>query len=338
MSSDLIRIGHGSGGRLSRDLINQVFVKHFSNSTLDQLSDAAWLNTHNEALAFTTDSYVIDPIFFPGGDIGQLAVSGTVNDLCVTGANPLYISAGFIIEEGFPVKDLEKLAASMAKEAKEAGIQIVTGDTKVVRKGQCDKLFINTSGIGSIPSDRMHLKENNSIVPGDKIIVTGTLGDHAIAILSARENLNLDEDIISDASPLNSLTEKILEFPKEIRFMRDITRGGLATILVETCEKKSYGIEVYENSIPVRQSVQSVCELYGFDPMYLANEGKIMIVVTSGSEQKVLNRIKQDPKGHKASVIGTITEANAGKAIMISSIGGKRMIDMLSGEMLPRIC
>lgn len=338
MSSDLIRIGHGSGGRLSRELIYRIFVKHFSNPALDKLSDAAWLKAHDNELAFTTDSYVIDPIFFPGGDIGQLAVSGTVNDLCVAGAKPLYMSAGFIIEEGFSISDLERIAESMAQEAREAGIQIVTGDTKVVKKGQCDKLFINTSGIGTVSPDRIHLKEADSIVPGDKIIVTGTLGDHAIAILSARENLNLDEKIISDATPLNSLTEKILKIPEEIRFMRDITRGGLATILVETCEKKSFGIEVHENAIPVHQSVRSVCELYGFDPMYLANEGKIMLIVKAGSEQTVLNRIKKDPDGQKASIIGEITETNPGKAVMISSIGGKRMIDMLSGEMLPRIC
>jgi hydrogenase expression/formation protein HypE len=336
--NDLIRIGHGSGGRLSRELIDHVFVKHFSNPLLDQLSDAAYLKSTNEALAFTTDSYVIDPIFFPGGDIGQLAVSGTVNDLCVSGAKPLYMSTGFIIEEGFSISELEKIAGSMAKEAKIAGIQIVTGDTKVVKKGQCDKIFINTSGIGVISDDRLHLKDIGTITPGDKIIVTGTLGDHAIAILCARENLKLDEKIVSDATPLNSLTEKILENPEDIKFMRDITRGGLATILVETCEKKPFGIQVNEKAVPVHQSVQSVCDLYGFDPMYLANEGKIMIVVKSGEEESVLSRIRLDNKGQEAAIIGEITETNRGKAVMISSIGGKRMIDMLSGEMLPRIC
>lgn len=338
MSSNLIRIGHGSGGRLSRDLINQVFVKHFTNNTLDQLGDAAWLNTTNQTLAFTTDSYVIDPIFFPGGDIGQLAISGTINDLCVTGARPLYISAAFIIEEGFLISELEKIAVSMAKEAQKAGIQIVTGDTKVVKKGQCDKLFINTSGIGIISPERLHLKDGNLVSPGDKIIVTGTLGDHAIAILSAREKLQLDEEIISDAAPLNALTELILEKPDEIRFMRDITRGGLGTILVETCEKKLYGIKVREKDIPVHRSVQSVCDLYGFDPIYLANEGKIMLIVKAGSESSVIRRIQKNRKGENAAIIGEITGTNQGKAVMVSSIGGKRMIDMLSGEMLPRIC
>jgi hydrogenase expression/formation protein HypE len=338
MSSDLIRIGHGSGGRLSRELIDQVFVKHFSNPVLDRLSDAANLKSTNEALAFTTDSYVIDPIFFPGGDIGQLAVSGTVNDLCVAGAKPLYLSAGFIIEEGFSITDLKKIAVSMAEEASAAGIQIVTGDTKVVKKGQCDKIFINTSGIGVISPDRLHLKDSDTITPGDKIIISGTIGDHAIAILSARENLKLDEEIVSDATPLNSLTEKILENPKDIKFMRDITRGGLATILVETCERKKFGIQIDEKTLPVHQSVQSVCDLYGFDPMYLANEGKIMIIVKSGTEESILSRIRKDTYGQEAAIIGEITRTNPGKAVMISSIGGKRMIDMLSGEMLPRIC
>lgn len=338
MKSDLIRIGHGSGGRLTRELINEVFVKQFSNPTLNELSDSAWLSPQNDELAFTTDSYVIDPVFFPGGDIGQLAVSGTINDLCVTGAKPMYLSAGFIIEEGFPISELQKIASSMAEEAESAGVYIVTGDTKVVKKGQCDKVFINTSGIGIIGPERVHLRNVGGINPGDRIIVTGTLGDHSIAILAARENLNLDQDIISDASPLNILTEKILQNPEEIRFMRDITRGGLATILVETCENKSFGIQIYEKYIPVKQSVRSICELYGFDPLYLANEGKLMVIVASDAAEKVMDRIKNDDHGKDAAAVGEITANNSGKAVMISSIGGKRMIDMLSGEMLPRIC
>lgn len=338
MQQKLILIGHGSGGRLSRDLIHNIFIRHFSNNILNSLSDAAWITSLDLNLAFTTDSYVVDPIFFPGGDIGQLAVSGTVNDLAVSGAIPKFLSAGFIIEEGFAIDDLEKIAISMAREAETAGVEIITGDTKVVKRGQCDKVFINTSGIGVFPSDRVHLKEGSSIRPDDKIIVTGTLGDHAIAILSARENLQLDEEIISDAAPLNTLTETILKEPAEIRFMRDITRGGLATILVETCEKKNFGIQVNEDNLPIRQSVQSVCDLYGFDPMYLANEGKIMVIVKAGSEEFVLQRIREDENGRHAAIVGEVTEVNPGKAVMLSSIGGKRMIDMLSGEMLPRIC
>jgi hydrogenase expression/formation protein HypE len=338
MNQEIIRIGHGSGGRLSRELIHQVFLKHFSNPVLNQLGDAAWLDPQNLPLAFTTDSYVIDPVFFPGGDIGQLAVSGTVNDLCVAGAQPVWMSAGFIIEEGFLISDLEEIAISMARESVRAGISIVAGDTKVVKRGQCDKIFINTSGIGILPKSRLHLKEGGDVHPGDKIIVTGTLGNHSIAVLSAREGLHLEENITSDAMPLNSLTEKILEIPDEIRFMRDITRGGLATILVETCENKSFGIQIHENKIPVNRSVRSVCELYGFDPVYLANEGKIMLVVRQGSEEQVLSRIKTHEYGKDAAIIGEITDTNPGKAVIISSIGGRRMIDMLSGEMLPRIC
>lgn len=338
MHNKQILIGHGSGGRLSRELITEVFVKHFSNETLNTLGDASWLKCSSDQIAFTTDSYVIDPIFFPGGDIGQLAVSGTVNDLSVAGADPAFLSAGFILEEGFPIAQLEKIVISMAHEAEQAGVTIVTGDTKVVKRGQCDKLFINTSGVGFIPEGRNHLRLGNTITPRDKIIITGTLGDHAIAILSARENLKLDEDIRSDAAPLNSLTKKALRNADEIRLMRDITRGGLATVLVEVCEKKKYGMIIYEEKIPVRKSVRSICELYGFDPLYLANEGKILMIVKQGAEDAVLGRLREDPKAKEATIIGEITEENASKVVMKSSIGGKRMIDMLSGEILPRIC
>lgn len=333
-----ILIGHGSGGRLSRELINEIFVRHFSNEALNSLGDSSVVPCNSERLAFTTDSYVIDPLFFPGGDIGQLAVSGTVNDLSVAGAIPQYLSAGFIIEEGFPLEDLDRIAASMAREAREAGVQIVTGDTKVVKRGQCDKLFINTSGVGTIPEDRNHLQTGEKINAGDKIIVTGNLGDHAIAVLSARENLSLDESILSDAAPLNDLVSKVLENPEDIRLMRDITRGGLATVLSEVSAKQDYGIRIYEERIPVRKPVRSVCELYGFDPLYLANEGKIMMIVKSGKEEKILALLQQHKKGKDAAIIGEISPDNPSKTVMISAIGGKRIVDMLSGEMLPRIC
>jgi hydrogenase expression/formation protein HypE len=338
MQNKVILIGHGSGGRLSRQLISQLFVKYFSNESLNRLGDASWFELAGGQLAFTTDSYVIDPIFFPGGDIGRLAVCGTVNDLSVAGADPRYLSAGFIIEEGFPLADLEKIVRSMAVEAAGAGVKIVTGDTKVVKKGQCDKIFINTSGIGLVPEDRYHLKDGACIEPGDKIVVSGTLGDHAIAILSARENLRLDEAILSDAAPLNHLTSKILKTASSIRFMRDITRGGLASVLAEVCEGKPFGMHLEENSIPVRRSVLSICELYGFDPLHLANEGKIMIIVKQGEEDQILKILRQDPLGSEACIIGEITGKNEGKVLMTSSIGGTRIIDMLNGEMLPRIC
>ncbi len=305
---------------------------------LSGLHDASTITVENTSLAFTTDSYVIDPVFFPGGDIGKLAVSGTVNDLCVSGAIPRYLSCGFIIEEGLPLSDLEKIVSSMADEAKKAGVFIVTGDTKVVKRGQCDKLFINTSGIGLLPSERTHISTGETTRPGDKIILSGTLGDHAIAILAARENLKLDENIRSDTAPLNKLTEKVLKQPSDIRFMRDITRGGLATILSELCEHQKFGIEIEERKVPVRQSVRAVCELYGFDPLYLANEGKMMLIVKQGSENSILKKLRSEDLGKKAGIIGEITMDHPGKALLHSIVGGRRMIDMLSGEMLPRIC
>lgn len=338
MSEKIIRIGHGSGGRLSNILIEEIFLKHFKNSFLEDLSDSAQIHLNDEEIAFTTDSYVIDPIFFPGGDIGQLAVSGTINDLCVTGAIPKYLSAGFIIEEGFSISDLNRIVASMAKEAKYANVEVVTGDTKVVRRGQCDKLFINTSGIGVIPVNRKHLKNQAGIKTGDKIIVTGYLGDHAIAILAARENLSLDEQILSDAVPLTGMVEEILRNPEDIKFMRDVTRGGLATVLVETCKKRTFGIHILEKDLPVRQSVRAVCDLYGFDPLYLANEGKIIMVVKAGKADSIIKLLRQHKFGSHANIIGEISDEHPGRVVMHSSIGGKRMVDMLSGEMLPRIC
>ncbi|MBN1952828.1 MAG: hydrogenase expression/formation protein HypE [Bacteroidales bacterium] len=338
MEAKHILIGHGSGGRLSRDLIRNLFVKYFSNPFLDGLGDASLVSIRGSKLAFTTDSYVIDPIFFPGGNIGQLAVSGTVNDLSVAGAIPEYLTAGFIIEEGLSINDLERIVQSMAEEANRAGVSIVAGDTKVVKKGQCDKLFINTSGIGHIPEERRHIQSGERIETGDKILLTGTLGDHAIAILSARENLEPDEAILSDAAPLNLVTELALQTPADIAAMHDITRGGLATILCETCENRSFGIKLYEDKIPVKQSVKSICELYGFDPLYLANEGKIMMIVKKGTEDHLCSRLREEPLSKDAVIIGEVTGDYPGRVVMQSFIGGMRNIDMLSGEMLPRIC
>jgi hydrogenase expression/formation protein HypE len=336
--NEVILIGHGSGGRLTRELIENIFIKYFGNPILSELHDASQIQVDSTMVAFTTDSYVIDPIFFPGGDIGKLSISGTVNDLCVSGAIPRYISCGFIIEEGLPLYQLEKIAKSMAEEAKRAGVKIVAGDTKVVKRGQCDALYINTSGIGMLPPDRLHISNGNTIRPGDKILVSGMLGDHAIAILAKRENLILEKEIQSDAASLNTLTEKILNTPSDVRFMRDITRGGLATVLTELCENKDFGIVIDEKNIPVRQSVQAICELYGFEPLYLANEGKMMLIVRKGVEDKILQLIQSDDLGEHAAIVGEITDKNPGKVILNSTIGGRRMVDMLSGEMLPRIC
>jgi hydrogenase expression/formation protein HypE len=338
MNSKLILMGHGSGGKLSHDLIKDVFRKEFGNSFLDEAGDAAILPGNYANLAFTTDSYVIDPLFFPGGNIGKLAVCGTINDLCVTGATPKYMCLGVILEEGFSIDHLKIIAHSIAIETQKAKIHIVAGDTKVVKRGQCDKIFLNTSGIGIVPENHNHLASGRDIGPGDLILVSGTLGDHAIAILSARENLVLDDPIESDSCSLLPLTNIALKQPEVISFMRDITRGGLATVLCEICMQKKFGIEIEEKSVPVNRSVRAVCDLYGFDPVYLANEGKMVVIVKYHAAEKVLNGLKKNKLGTNASIIGKITGEHPGKVIMNSIIGGKRILDMLSGEMLPRIC
>ena len=338
MKEPIILMGHGSGGRLTRDLIAKTFVSRFSNSFLNKLNDAAVFVSPGDKLAFTTDSFVIDPIFFPGGNIGSLAVSGTVNDLCVSGAIPKFLSLGLILEEGFPLDQLEKISESIRAEALKANVEIVTGDTKVVKKGQCDKIFINTSGIGRVPEDRLHLGDIAAIVPGDKIIISGYLGDHAMTILAAREDLHFNDPLISDVAPLNNLAEAALTDPADIRMMRDITRGGLATVLCEICERQKFGAELDEEQIPVRQSVQSVCGMYGFDPLYLANEGKMVLIVREDKEEKVLRALQSVSQGKDARIAGKVTAAHPGLVQIKTLIGGTRVIDMLSGEMLPRIC
>jgi hydrogenase expression/formation protein HypE len=338
MNKDFITIGHGSGGKLTHNLIKEVFRTEFGNSFLDEAGDAALLPGNYSNLAFTTDSYVIDPIFFPGGNIGKLAVCGTINDLCVSGAIPKYMSLGVILEEGFSIDKLKIIAHSIAVEAHLAEIKIVAGDTKVVNKGQCDKIFLNTSCIGIVPENCTHLSSGRNIEPGDIILLSGNLGDHAIAILSSRENLVLDDAIESDSASLLPLTSIVLKKPGDIHFMRDITRGGLATVLSEICSQQKIGIEIEETCIPVNRSVRAVCDLYGFDPMYLANEGKMVVIIKPHAAKKVLESLKKNELGCNASIIGRITSEHPGKVIMNSLIGGKRILDMLSGEMLPRIC
>ena len=338
MNTKNIILGHGSGGKLTNNLIKDIFVKHFKNSHFDNLNDSSLVAT-SATSAFTTDSFVIDPIFFPGGDIGKLAVSGTVNDLLVSGAIPKYLSAGFIIEEGLPIDDLEKIATSMAEEARIANIEIVTGDTKVVKKGQCDKLFINTAGIGHISEKTLHLGKNAVFNPGDKIIVSGYLGDHTAAILAVRNNITFDEGFISDVAPLNDLILPLVNsFSQDIKFMRDITRGGLATILNEICNHTEFGIKISETSLPIRKQVSGFCEIFGYDPLYLANEGKIIMVVKNELAEKVISDMKKLPYGEHAETVGEITKENVGKVLLDTAIGGTRIVDMLSGEMLPRIC
>jgi hydrogenase expression/formation protein HypE len=333
-----ILLGHGSGGLMTSELIRDLFLKHFSNQFLNAQSDSAILQIGGADLAFTTDSFVVDPLFFPGGNIGKLAVCGTVNDLCVSGAKPLFLSAGFIIEEGFPQSDLERITISMAGEAALAGVQIVTGDTKVVKRGQCDKLFINTAGIGLIDKRFISIAGGTLIQPGDQVLVNGYLGDHEMAVLSARENLSFEEAVLSDVAPLNSMVMSLLDSGIEIRFMRDITRGGLATILSEIASSGKFGIEIEESALPIREQVNGLCEVYGFNPLYLANEGKVLMIVSRESAGKAVEQMKKFECGVYACAIGSICISNPGKVLMRSTIGGTRIIDKLAGEQLPRIC
>ncbi len=334
----VIMMGHGSGGRMTSELIRHTFARYFSNPVLNMMGDSALLESRDPGLAFTTDSYVIDPIFFPGGDIGKLAVCGTVNDLAVAGARPLFLSAAFILEEGFPIAELEKIALSMSDTASQAGVSIVTGDTKVVRKGQCDKIYINTSGIGLASENSRQIITGEHIRPGDKIIVSGFLGDHEICILAAREKLQFEEPLLSDVAPLNPMIVSLLGSGAGIKFMRDITRGGLATVCAEITEGKAFGIRLDEKCLPVREPVKGLCELYGFDPLYLANEGKIMAVVDRHSANMALEAIKKTRTGADAVILGEITESHPGRVVMESITGGNRIVDRLAGLQLPRIC
>ncbi len=333
-----VLLGHGSGGKLTHELIDNLFVKHFSNPELDRQTDAALLKIPAGRIAFTTDAFVVDPIFFPGGDIGKLAVCGTVNDIAVSGAKPLYLSAAFIIEEGFPMEALEKIVISMAAEAKKAGVSIVTGDTKVVNKDKCDKIFITTTGIGSLDEKHLHISEGKEVRSGDKIIVNGSIGDHGMAIMSARNDLKLSAPLLSDCACLNTLISDMTDVSDEIRFMRDATRGGLATVITELSTSKIYGISIDEEKLLVDDAVRGMCELLGFDPMYVANEGKIVVVVSEKDADKVLQSMQKNEFGKDARIIGTIVDEHPGKAWLNTSIGGNRIIDMLAGEQLPRIC
>jgi hydrogenase expression/formation protein HypE len=337
MESNIL-LGHGSGGKLSHNLIIDLFVRYFDNPVLKQQTDSALLDINSANIAFTTDSYIVDPIFFPGGDIGKLAVCGTVNDLAVSGATPKYLSVSFIIEEGFSTKELETIVSSMADEAKRAGILIVTGDTKVVNKGKCDKLFINTSGVGFIEEKYMSISTGEKIKTGDKIIINGTIADHGMAIMATRNFANFKADIKSDCACLNHLIKEILDTNCHIKFMRDATRGGIATILCELAEKNNLGIEIDESKVDINENVRGMCELLGFDPFYVANEGKIILIASVEEVDKIISVMKQNEFGKNSSVIGEVVDNHNGKAVLKTGIGGKRIIDMLADEQLPRIC
>jgi hydrogenase expression/formation protein HypE len=338
MDQKEILLNHGSGGRLSRELFTSIFQKHFSNPILDTLTDSAIAEYPGKNLAFTTDSYVVDPIFFPGGNIGTLAVCGTINDLSVSGATPLMLSAGFIIEEGFPVKSLETIVADMAMVAKDAGVDVVTGDTKVIDRGKCDKIFVNTSGIGTLPDENRHISFGTNISVGDKIIINGTVGDHGMAIVSVRNQIKLQTGIESDCASLNTLISGALAISSKIKFMRDATRGGLATVLCECAEKRDFGIDIDESAIPVRESVAGMCEMIGFDPLYIANEGKAVIIVAPEDADKVLDQMKKHELGKSAAIIGEVVDDHHGRVTLQTEIGGKRIVEIPAGDQLPRIC
>jgi hydrogenase expression/formation protein HypE len=332
---DKILLAHGSGGKMAHELIKQYFLVSLSNTCLDKMDDSAVLDFSGR-MAFTTDSYVINPIFFPGGDIGQLAVCGTVNDLSTSGARPLYLSLSFIIEEGLPLDDLQRIVDSVRQTADKAGAKIVTGDTKVVNKGSADKIFINTTGIGPIP-EGVNISGSNAR-PGDKIIINGTIGDHGIAVLSRREGFNFNTELVSDCAPLGGLVADILRSSRNIHSLRDPTRGGLATTLNELAIQSGVSIKIEEEKVPVREEVMSACEMLGFDPLYIANEGKMVAVVAPENAEKVLKAIRGNLYGKSAAIIGEVESGHPGRVVMKTLLGTSRIIDMLTGDPLPRIC
>lgn len=331
-----ILLAHGGGGTLTHQLISKLFLNQFDNEYLNQLHDGAIFDINNIRFAFTTDSYVVNPIFFSGGNIGELAINGTVNDLSVCGAKPLFISVGFIIEEGFDIEDLWKIVLSMQKSAEKARVKIVTGDTKVVEKGKGDKIFINTSGIG-IVYEGVNISPQNC-KPGDVIILNGKIAEHGIAIMSEREGLEFETKIESDTAPLNELVEEIFKVSKKISVMRDPTRGGLASALNEIASSANVKIQIDESEIPISEEVLGACEILGLDPLYIANEGKLLVFVDESDADKVLDAMKKHPYGKESKIIGRVVEKGEPIVLMKTLIGSTRIVDMISGEQLPRIC
>jgi hydrogenase expression/formation protein HypE len=331
-----IVLGHGSGGKLTSDLIAKVFLPAFSNPYLERLDDQAVFDLNGARLAFTTDSFVVTPIFFPGGDIGSLAVNGTVNDLAMSGARPLHLAAAFILEEGLATEDLARVTRSMQEAALEAGVSVVTGDTKVVNRGKGDQVFITTTGVGiiekpvTISADRAR--------PGDRILLSGTIGDHGIAILSQRESLEFEGSVESDTASLYGLVAAMLEASLDIHCLRDPTRGGVATTLNEIAARSAVGMELEEQEIPVREDVKGACEILGLDPLYVANEGKLVAVVPPEAAPSVLEKMRAHPLGRDARMIGRVVAEHAPLVLMKTGIGGRRIVDLMIGEQLPRIC
>jgi hydrogenase expression/formation protein HypE len=331
-----IVLGHGSGGRLTAQLLSEIFLPAFSNPVLDALEDQATFDLGSSRLAFTTDSFVVHPLFFPGGDIGRLAVCGTVNDLAVGGALPRLLSAGFILEEGLALSDLRRIVASMRAACEEAGVTLVAGDTKVVDRGKADRVFINTSGIGVVPRGRaLSVRQAR---PGDRVLVSGTLGDHGMAIMSVREGLEFETTLQSDIAPLTGLTEALLAACPAIRCMRDPTRGGAASALNEIAAASGVGIRLHQAQVPVRPAVQAACEILGLDPLYVANEGKLIAVVPPGESDRALQAARSHPLGADASLVGEIVPDHPGVVTVRSSLGVERLLPLMAGQQLPRIC
>ena len=331
-----VMLAHGGGGKLSQQIIQKMIVPQFKNDLLDQLHDGAVFTLDGVRLAFSTDSYVVNPIFFPGGDIGELAVNGTVNDLAMCGARPLFLSAAFIIEEGFPMDDLWRVILSMQSAATKAGVKLVTGDTKVVDRGKGDKIFINTSGIGVVDTG-IQIGSRNARV-GDAVIISGPIAVHGIAIMSVREGLEFESQIESDTAALNHLVMSMVAASKNIHVLRDPTRGGVASSLNEIAESSRVGIKIDEEKIPITEPVRGACEILGLDPLYVANEGKLIAFVSPGDVESMLSVMRQNPLGKESAVIGEVVGDHPGTVVMRTSIGGSRVVDMLSGEQLPRIC
>jgi hydrogenase expression/formation protein HypE len=336
MKTDTILLDHGSGGKISNRLITDLVLPLFDNAILSPLHDGAVLDMDGQRLAFSTDTFVVDPIFFPGGSIGDLAVNGTVNYLAMCGAVPQYLSAGLILEEGFSIVDLKRILDDIRVAAEKAGVIIVTGDTKVVPKGAVDKIFVNTSGIGRIPHG-VDISSRNAR-SGDKIILSGTIADHGMAVLTRREGMAFESPVKSDTAPLNHMVSRMLSVSNDIHVLRDPTRGGLGTALNEIAGKSGVGIKIYEEEIPLNDAVAGICELLGFDPVYVANEGKLIAFVDPRHAEKVLAAIQEDELGKDACIIGEVMSDHPGRVRMKTRIGGTRIVDMLTGAQLPRIC
>jgi hydrogenase expression/formation protein HypE len=336
LRDDLVTLAHGAGGKATRTLVEGLFLEELANPLLEPLGDSAVLELNGARLAFTTDSYVVKPVFFPGGDIGELAVNGTVNDLAVSGAAPLALSAGFVVEEGFPVADLRRIAGSMASAAASVGVPVATGDTKVVERGHADGVYVNTAGVGVVAADVALGPE--CVRPGDRVLVSGTLGDHGMAVMIARGELDLEVELESDTASVHELAYKLLELGPAIRWLRDPTRGGLATAVNELAQQSELAVVLDEAALPLRPAVVGACEILGIDPLYVANEGKLVAVVAEESAERALGSLRAHPLGAETALVGEIRAEPEGLVVLDTALGGSRIVDMLVGDPLPRIC